>query len=145
MDKYLGKHLRMEAPAEKNPRGRSPQPHSNPGKGGGGQLKHMKETPPSNGKGAPNRFYCRPMDHKGGTCHAPDCDGRSACMLPLQRNQKTKEGQEVKHQDHFRCMCRYRGKPRYYGDECHIKRPDSHKLKKAETKKKSLPCYSWGT
>ena len=58
MDKYLRKHLRREAPAEKPQRGRSPQPHSNPGKGKGGQLKHMKETPPAKGKGAPNPFYC---------------------------------------------------------------------------------------
>ena len=46
MDKYLRKHLRREAPAEKPQGGRSPQPRSNPGKGKGGQLKHMKETPP---------------------------------------------------------------------------------------------------
>ena len=49
MDKYLRKHLRREAPAEKPQGGRSPQPHSNPGKGKGGQLKHMKETPPAKG------------------------------------------------------------------------------------------------
>ena len=42
MDKYLRKHLRREAPAEKPQGGRSPQPHSNPGKDKGGQLKHMK-------------------------------------------------------------------------------------------------------
>ena len=36
MDKYLRKHLRTEAPAEKSQGGRSPQPHSNPGKGKGG-------------------------------------------------------------------------------------------------------------
>ena len=46
MDKYLRKHLRRESPAEKLQGGRSPQPHSNPGKGKGGQLKHMTETPP---------------------------------------------------------------------------------------------------
>ena len=46
MDKYLRKHLRREAPAEKPQGGRSPQPHSNAGKGKGGELKHMKETPP---------------------------------------------------------------------------------------------------
>ena len=85
MDKYLRKHLRREARAEKPQGGRSPQPHSNPGKGKGGQLKHMKETPPSKGKEAPNLFYCQPTDDKGGPCHAPDCDGRSFCMLQLQR------------------------------------------------------------
>ena len=78
MDKYLRKHLGRETPAEKARGGIWPQPHSNTGKGRGGQLKHMTETPPSKGKGARNLFYCRPMDDKGGPCHAPDCDGRSA-------------------------------------------------------------------
>ena len=103
MDKYLHKHLRRETPAEKSPEGRSPQPHSNLGKGRGGQLKHLTETPSSKGKRAPNLFYCRPTDDKGGPCQAPDCDGRSSGMLQLKRTQKTKDGQEVKHQDHFRC------------------------------------------
>ena len=103
MDKYLRKHLRRETPAEKSPGERSPQPHSKPGKGRGGQLRHLTETPPSKGKGASNLFCCRPTDDKGGPCHAPDCDGRSACMLQLKRTQKTKDAQEVKHQDHFRC------------------------------------------
>ena len=131
MDKYLRKHLRREAPAEKPQGGRSPQPHSNPGKGKGGQLKHMKETPPAKGKGAPNFFYCQHTDDKGGPCHAPDCNGRSSCMLQLQRKQKTKDGQEVKHQVHFRCTitCGYCGKRRHYEDECHIKRRESEKLK----------------
>ena len=97
LDKYLRKHLRRETPAEKSPGGKSPQPHSNPGKGRGEQLKHMTETPPSKGKGPPNLFYCRPTDDKGGPCHAPDCDGQTACMLQLKRTQKTKDGQEVKH------------------------------------------------
>ena len=120
MDKYLRKHLRRETPAERNPRGRSSQPHSNPGKGRGGQLKHMQETPPANGKGAPSLFYYRPTDDKGGPCHAPDCDGQSSCLLQLQRKQKPKDGQEVKHQDHFRCTitCGYCGKRRHYKDEC---------------------------
>ena len=134
MDRNLHKHLRREAPAETSPGGRSPQPHSNPGKDRGGQLRHMTETPPSKGKGAPNLFYCRPTDDKGGPCHAPDCDGRSACMLQLKRTQKTKDRQEVKHQDHFRCtiMCGYCGKRRHYEDECHIKRRYSEKLKEAD-------------
>ena len=41
MDKYLRKHLRRETPTMRNPRGRSSPPHSNPGKGRRGQLKHM--------------------------------------------------------------------------------------------------------
>ena len=152
MDKYLRKRLRREAPAEKPQGGRSPQPHSNPGKGKGGQLKHMKETPPAKGKGAPNSFYCQPTDDKGGPCHAPDCDGRSSCMLQLRRTQKTKDGQEVKHQDHFRCTitCGYCGKRRHYEDECHIKRRESEKLKKAEeerrknARKRGGRQYPWG-
>ena len=64
MDKYLRKHLQRETPAEKAPGGRSPQRHSNPGKGPGAQLKHMTETPPSKDKGAPNLFYCRHTEDK---------------------------------------------------------------------------------
>ena len=134
MDKCLRKHLRSETPAEKSFAGGSPQPHYNPGKGRRGQLKHMTETPPSKGKEAPNLFYCRPTDDKGGPCHVPDCDGRSVCMLQLKRTQKTKDGQEVKHQDHFRCTitCGYCGKRRHYEDKCHMKRCESEKLWKAE-------------
>ena len=83
--------------------GSSPAPRFYPGKGRAGQLKHMKKIPPSNGKGAPNLFYCRPTDNKGGPCQAPDCDGRSPCLLQLQHKQKNKDGQEVKHQDNFSC------------------------------------------
>ena len=138
MDKYLRKHLRRETPAEKAPRGRSPQPHSHPGHGRGGHLKHMIETPFSKGKGAPNLFYCRPMDDKGGPCHAPECDGLSTCMLQLKRTQETKDGQEVKHQDHFRCTiaCGYCGRWRHYEDECHIRGRESGKFKKAEEERR---------
>ena len=51
LDKYLHKHLRRETPAEKSVGGSLPEPHSNPGKGHGGQLKYMTENPPSKGKG----------------------------------------------------------------------------------------------
>ena len=138
MDKYPRKHLRRGTPAEKNPGGRLSQPHSNPGKGRGGQLKHMQETPPFNGKKAANLFYCRPTDDKGGPCHAHDCDERSTCLLQLQRKQKTRDGQEVKHQDHFRrtITCGYCGKRRHYENECHIKRREFAKHKKAEEKKR---------
>ena len=138
MDKYLRKHLRRETPAEKAPGGRSPQPHSNPGEGRGGLLKHMTETLSPKGKEAPNLLYCHPTDDKGGPCHAPDCDGRSACMLQLKRTQQTKDGQEVKHQDHFCCTiaCGYCGRRRHYEDECHIQRRESEKLKKAEEERR---------
>ena len=64
----------------------------------------------------------------------PDCDTQSACMLQLKHKQKTKDGQEAKHQHHFRCTitCGYCGKRRHYEDECHMKRRKSEKLKKAE-------------
>ena len=137
MDKYLCKDLRREAPAEEAPGGRLPQAHSNPGKGYGGHLKHMTETPSSKGKGAPNLFYCCPTDDKGGPCQAPDCDGRSACMLQLNRTQKTRDGQKVKQQDHFRCTitCRY-CRERHYEDEYHIKRRKSKKHKEAEEERR---------
>ena len=82
--------------------------------------------------------YCRPTDDMGGPCHAPICDGRSACMLQLKRTQRTKDGQEGKHKDHFRCtiMCGLCGKRRHYEDECHIKRRDSKKLKEAEEERR---------
>ena len=94
----------------------------------------MKEKPPWNGKGAPNLFYCRPADNKGGPRHAPNCHWRSACLLQLQRKRKTRDGQEVKHLDDLRCTitCGYRGKRRHYEDECHIKHRESEKLEKAE-------------
>ena len=89
--------------------------------------------PFSKGKGAPNLFYCHPTYDNSGPCHAADCDGRRLCMLQLKRTQKTKDGRDVKHQDHFRCMvtCGYCGKRRQYEDECHRKRRESEKLKKA--------------
>ena len=140
IDKYLRKHMRTETHAEKSRRSRSPRPHPNPGKGRVGQLKYMTETSSSKGKGAPNLFYCRPTHDKGGPCHAPNFDGRSACMLRLRRMQKTKDGQEVKHQDHFRCTitCGFCGKRRHYEDECHIESRQSEKLKKAKRARVNL-------
>ena len=137
MNKYVCKHLRRETPAQTSLGDRLPQPHSNPGKGRGGQLKHMTESPSSKGKGTPDIFYCCPMDDKGAPCHAPDCDGGSARMLQLKGTQKTKDGQQVKHQDHFRCTitCEFCGKRRHYEDEDHIKRRESEKLKKTEEKR----------
>ena len=59
-------------------------------------------------------------------------------MLQLKRTQKTKDGQEVKHQDHFRCTitCRYCGERGHYEDKCHIKSRDSEKLKNAEEERR---------
>ena len=55
-------------------------------------------------------------------------------MLQLKRTQKTEDGQEVKHQNHFCCTttCGHCRKKRHYRDECHIKCSESEKLKKAE-------------
>ena len=66
MDKYLRKLLQRRPLLRQFLDGGSPPPHSDPGKGRGGQLKHMKKTPPCNCKGALNLLYCRPMDNKGG-------------------------------------------------------------------------------
>ena len=46
MDDYLRKHLQSETPTKKAPGGRLPEPQSNPGKGRGGHLKHMRPPPP---------------------------------------------------------------------------------------------------
>ena len=141
MDQYLRKHLQRETHGEKSPGGRSPQPHSNPAKGRDGQLKHIKDTPSCKGKGAPNLFYSCPTDGEGGPCHVPHCDEWSVCMLQPQCKQKYNDGQEVKHQDHFRCtiMCAYCGGRRHYEDECHMKLGKSEKLKKAEEERLKTP------
>ena len=116
------------------------------GRAGGGQLKHLTKTPSPKGKGTLNLFYCCPTDDKGGPCHAPDCDGRSACMLQLEHTQKTKDGQEVKNQDHFCCpiTCGFCGKRRHYEDECCIKRCKSKKPPKAEEEWRNTVSKSGG-
>ena len=98
----------------------------------------MQETSPSNGKGVPNHFYCRPTDDKGGQCDARDCDGRASCLLQHRRQQRTKDGPQVKRQEHFRSMigCGYCGQRRHNEDECHIKCCESKKHKKTEEEKR---------
>ena len=102
IDKYFHKHLQRETHAERKPGEGLSHCYSKSRKGGGGQLKRMHETAPSNDKGVPNLFYVRPKDKKRGPSHAPEWDWRSACMLQLQRKQKTKDGEEVNHQDSLR-------------------------------------------
>ena len=87
--------------------------------------------------GTPPLFYCKPVNDKGGPCHASDCDLRSGCMLQMKRQQHTKDGKTVTHQDHFRCTitCGYCGKRRHYEDECHIKKRESDKLKRQEAER----------
>ena len=63
----------------------------------------------------PPLFYCKPVNDKGGPCHASDCDHRSSCMLQMKQQQHSKDGKRVTHQDHFRCTitCGYCGKRRH--------------------------------
>ena len=85
----------------------------------------------------PPLFYCKPVNDKGGPCHASDCDLRSGCMLQIKHQQHTKDGKPVTHQDHFRCTitCGYCGKRRHYEDECHIKKRERDKLKRQEAER----------
>ena len=55
----------------------------------------------------------------------------------MKRQQHTKDGKQVTHQDHFRCTitCGYCGKHRHYEDECHIKKRESDKLKRQEAER----------
>ena len=61
----------------------------------------------------------------------------------MKRQQHTRDGNPVNHQDHFRCTitCGYCGKRRHYEDECHIKKRKSDKLKRqgAERQKTQTP------
>ena len=101
MVKYIRKHPRRDPP-HRHAGGRSLAPNPNQGKGKGGQVRLMQASP-RGVKDVPKFFYSRPTDDKGGPRHAPDCDGCPTCLLQLQGKQKTKEGRDVKHQDHFRC------------------------------------------
>ena len=99
MDKYLRKHLPREAPAEEPQGGRSPQPHSNPGKGKGGQLKHMTETPPANRKGARTFFiatlrttrgdHVTPLTAMDAALVCSSCDGRRKPRMVRRSNTRT--------------------------------------------------------
>ena len=101
----------------------------------------MNEVKPE--AGTPPLFYCKPVNDKGGPCHAPDCYLRSRCMLQRKRQQHNKNGKPGTHQDHFRCTitsgcC---GKRPHYEDECHIKKreSDKHKRQEAETQRLKHP------
>ena len=88
-------------------------------------------------------LFCKPVSGKGGPCHAPDCDHCTGCVLQLKRQQHTKDGKTVTHQDHFRCTitCSYCGKRRHYEGEYHIKKSESdkHKRQEAERQKAQTP------
>ena len=152
MEKFLKRHLGKGAnptPDRSEGRGNRTPPNANKGGGkGGGNLRAMNEVKPETG--SPPLFYCKPVDDKGGPCHAHDCDRRSGCVLQLKRQQHTKDGKTVVHQDHFRCTitCGYCGKRRHYEDECHLKKKESdkHKRQEAERQKAQTPtdAFPWG-
>ena len=139
MEKFLKKHLgRGGTPTPERGEGKGPKNPTNTNQGGGKgrvNLRAMNEVKPD--AGTPPLFYCKPVNEKGGPCHASDCDLRSGCMLQMKRQQHTKDGKPVTHQDHFRCTitCGYCGKRRHYEDECHIKKRESDKLKRQEAER----------
>ena len=116
MEKFLKKHLgRGGTPTPERGKGKGPENLTNANQGGGkgrGNLRAMNEVKPD--AGTPPLFYCKPVNDKGGPCHAPDCDHRSSCMRQMKRQQHSKDGKTVTHQDHFRCTitCGYCGKRR---------------------------------
>ena len=136
MEKFLKKHLGGGGtPTPERGEGKGPQNPTDTNQGGGkgrGNLRAMNEINPEGG--TPPLFYSKPVNDKGGPCHAPDCDHCSSCMLQMNRQQHTKDGKAVTHQDHLRCTitCGYCGKRRHYEDECHIKKRESDKLKRQE-------------
>ena len=145
MEKFLKKHLgRGGTPTPERAEGKGPKNPTNANKGGGkggGNLRAMNDVKPETG--TPPLFYCKPVNDKGGPCHAPDCAHRSGCVLQLKRQQCTKDGKTVTHQDRFRCTitCGYCGKCRHYEDECHLKKreSDKHKRQEADRKKAQPP------
>ena len=146
MEKFLKKHLgRGGPPTPERGKGKGPQNTTNANQGAGkgrGNLRSMNEVKPE--AGTPPLFYFKPVNDKGGPCHAPDCDHRSGCMLQLRRQQHTKDGKTVTQQDHFRCTITlgHCGKRRHDEDECHIKKreSDKHKRQEAERQKAQMPC-----
>ena len=126
MEKFLKKHLgRDGTPTPERGEGKGPKNPTNANQGGGkgrGNLRAMNEVEPE--VGTPPLFYRKPVNDKGGPCHAPDCDLHRGCMLQMKRQQHTENGKILTHQDHFRCTitCGYCGKRRHYEDECHIKK-----------------------
>ena len=139
MEKFFKKHLgRGGTPTPERGEGKGPKNPTNTNQGGGkgrGNLHAINEVKPD--AGTPPLFYCKPVNDKGGPCHASDCDLRSGCMLQMKRQQHTKDGKTLTHQDHFRCTitCGYCGKRRHYEDECHIKKRESDKLKRQEAER----------
>ena len=139
MEKFLRKHLsRGGTPTLERGEGKGPKNPTNANQGGGkgsGNLRAKNEVKPETG--SPPLFYRKPVNDKGGPCHALDCDHRSSCMLQMKRQQHTKNGKTVTHEDHFRCTitCGYCGKRRHDEDECHLKKRESDKPKRQEAER----------
>ena len=139
MEKFLKRHLRKGAnPTLHRGESRGSKTPTKPSKGGGKggcNLRAMNEVKPDTR--VPSLFYCKPVNDKGGPCHAPDCDHRAGCELQLKRQHHTKDRKTVNHEDHFRCTitCGFCGKCRHYEDECCIKRRETDKLKRQEAER----------
>ena len=139
MEKFLKKHLgRGGTPTPERGKGKGPKNPTNAdqkGCKGRGNLRAMNEVKPD--AGTLPLFYSKPVNDKGGPCHAPDCEHRSSCMLQMKGQQHSKDGKTVTDQDHLRCTitCGYCGKRRHYEDECHIKKRDSAELKRPEARR----------
>ena len=94
MEKILKKHLgRGGTPNPERGEGKGPKSPTNANRGGGkgrGNLRAMNEV--KSDAGTPPLFYCKPVNDKGGPCHAPDCDHRSSCMLRRNDSSSPKMG-----------------------------------------------------
>ena len=138
MKKFLKKHLgRGGTPTPERGEAKEPENRTNANQGGGkerGNLRAINEVKPD--AGTPPLFYFKPVNDKGGPCHAPDCNHCSSCMLQMKRQQHCKDKKTVTHSDHLRCTitCGYCGKCRHE-DECHIKKRESDKLKRQEAER----------
>ena len=127
MEKFLKRHLgRAGTHTPEGGERKGPKNPTNANKGGGkggGNLCAMSEFKPETS--TPPLFYCKPVNDNGGPYHTPDCNHHSGCVLQLKRQQQTKDGKTVTHQDHFTCTitCGYCGKRHHYeditDDECH--------------------------
>ena len=151
MEESNKRHLgRGATPTAECGEGRGPENPNNANKGGGkggANLRAMSEVKPETG--TPPLFYSKPINDKGGPCHAPDCDHHSGCVLQLKRQQHTKDGKTLTHQDHFRCNITsgYYGKRPHYEDKCHIKKreSDKHERQEAERQKPQTPTRTLQT
>ena len=90
MEKFPKRHLGRGAnPTPERGKRKGPKNPTNANKGGGkrgGNLRAMSEVKPEIGT-AP-LFYCKPINDKGGPCHAPDCDHRSGCVCVCAATEK---------------------------------------------------------